>query len=68
MTDAEECYNKAIELNPDNAENYFNRGNVKLNNAQYDEAHDDFDRAIALDPENAKLYHAKGLAFQAASE
>jgi len=43
MVEAESCYNKAIDLNPSNAENYFNRGNVKLNNNEFERAHADFD-------------------------
>lgn len=30
MTNALENYRQAIELNPENADNYFNRGNVYL--------------------------------------
>ena len=61
-------YDKAIELNENNADNYFNRGNVYLNLGEFDEAHRDFDRAIDLENTNAKLYHAKGLTFQAHAE
>ena len=63
-------YDQAIGLNENNADNYFNRGNVYLYQAgqnllheMYFKAHVDFDHAIELDPNNAKLYHAKGLVF-----
>ena len=57
-------YKQAIDKNPDNADNYFNRGNVHLTKKEFDEAHKDFDTAIAKEELNAKFYHAKGLAFQ----
>jgi len=56
-------YDSAIEHNESNAENYFNRGNARLYQQDYDQAHEDFDKGIFLDQNNAKLYHAKGLAF-----
>ena len=75
MINALENYKQAILLNPDNADNFFNRGNVYLYQAgqlkeyeKYAEAHEDFDQAISLDPNNAKLYHAKGLVYQEQSE
>ena len=47
-----------------NAENYFNKGNVYLNQANFEQAHEDFDTAISIDKTSAKLHHAKGLAYQ----
>ena len=58
-----EEYEKAIECNRDNADNFFNRGNVWLNQERFDLAHEDFDAAIQREDRNAKFYHAKGLAF-----
>ena len=63
MHEAKRDYDAAIKLHDSNADNYFNRGNVFLNQSQFEEAHDDFDRAIDLENTNAKFYHAKGLAF-----
>ena len=70
MDSALDNYKHAISYNPDNADNYFNRGNVYLYQAgqlkeyeMYKEAHEDFNTAISLDPNNAKLYHAKGLVY-----
>ena len=68
MGEAKRDYDEAIKLNQLNADNYFNRGNVFLNQSMFEEAHDDFDRAIDLENTNAKFYHAKGLAFQAQAE
>ena len=61
-------YELAIGKNGMNADNYFNRGNVKLNQELFDEAHADFERAIQIEERNAKFYHAKGLAYQAEAE
>jgi Tfp pilus assembly protein PilF len=62
-------YNDAIAaVNGTNAENFFNRGNVYLNQEQFDQAHEDFNQAIQLDKNSAKLYHAKGLAYQSEAE
>ena len=68
MGEAKRDYDEAIKLNPHNADNYFNRGNVFLNQSAFEEAHDDFNTAIDLENTNAKFYHAKGLAFQAQAE
>ena len=61
-------YQKAIELNDENADNYFNRGNVHLNEQNFEEAHADFECAIQREDRNSKFYHAKGLAYQAEAE
>ncbi len=62
-------YNDAIDaINGQNAENFFNRGNVYLNREEYLLAHEDFDTAISIDSKSAKLHHAKGLAYQSEAE
>lgn len=43
-------YSKAIELDSSNAEAYFARGTVKLNDFQFDEAIQDFDQALKFEP------------------
>ena len=68
MVRALEEYEKAIQYNDINADNYFNRGNVRLNEENFDLAHEDFEAAIEREDRNAKFYHAKGLAFQAEAE
>ena len=55
-------YNEAVELNPNHAEFYNNRGNVKNKLRQYQEAISDFNKAIELDPNDAKAYHNRGVA------
>ena len=43
-------YNKAIELNPDNADAHAARGQFYVWQKQYDQAIQDFDKALRLDP------------------
>lgn len=65
MDAAEKEFLDAIHLNPTNADNYFNLGNVHLSREipNFDAAHENFDEALRLEKGNAKLYHAKGLAY-----
>lgn len=62
-------FTKAIELNPKNADYYFNRGscyvilgnNAGLVNDFLTLSKDDFDKAIGLNPKNSTYYHSRGL-------
>ena len=58
-----ELLNEAIQLDPDNALAYFNRGNIYANLGQYQRAIEDLDRAIQLEPDNALYYLDRGLAY-----
>ena len=49
-------YNKIIELKPDNADVYFNRGRVKARIGQFNAAIKDFNKAIELKPDFANAY------------
>ena len=46
-------FNKAIEINPRDAEAYFNRGTAYGNKAQYDKAISDFSKTIDINPRDA---------------
>ena len=59
----EEC-NKAIELDPNYALAYFNRGAAYINKGQYDLAIADCNKAIELDPNNAKAYANRAYAYK----
>jgi len=52
----EDC-NKAIELDPENAVAYCNRGNAKLELDQKELAIADYDKAIELDLNDAEAYY-----------
>ena len=54
-------YDRAIALNPDDAEAYHNRGIAKDAQGDYAGAIADYDRAIALNPEDADAYHNRGV-------
>ena len=55
-------YNKAIELDPEYMDAYFNRGFLKyLELDDIDGALDDYNKAIDLDPSNANIYYYRGL-------
>ena len=58
-----ECFNKAIELNPDYAEAYNDRGNAYCYLKQYERAIEDFNKAIELNPNDALAYYNRGLAY-----
>ncbi len=51
---------KAIRLNPDYAEAYYNRGNAKNALGRHDDAIADYDEAIRLNPDDAEAYNNRG--------
>lgn len=55
-------YDRAIELDPNHALVYSNRGNLKKDNLQdYQGALNDYDRALSLDPNDAVTYYNRAL-------
>ncbi len=61
--DAIVVLNKAIELNPRNAEALNGRGITHYYRQQYDKAIDDYTKAIKMDPNLAKIYYNRGIAY-----
>ncbi|MEE0857629.1 MAG: tetratricopeptide repeat protein [Ruminococcus sp.] len=59
-----EYYGKAIELNPEYAEAYTNRGNAYGLLNEYDKAIDDYSKAIELNPELAEAYNNRGTVYE----
>ena len=57
-------YDKAIALNPEYANAYYNRGNAYNSKGEYDRAIADYDKAIALNPDDAIAYSNRGLAHE----
>ncbi|MDY6960079.1 MAG: tetratricopeptide repeat protein, partial [Halobacteriota archaeon] len=58
-----EDYNRALELDPENASTYNNRGSVYFDLKVYDRALDDLSRAIELDPEDPQLYNNRAQVY-----
>ena len=54
------AYDTAIRLQPDYAEVYNNRGNIKSGLGSHDAALDDYDEAIRLNPNFAEAYSNRG--------
>jgi len=52
--------NEAIQLDPNNALAYYNKGNVLRNLKEYGEAIKMYDKCLQLDPNNALAYYNKG--------
>ena len=55
------AYNKAIELNPNDALTYIGRGSVKYLLADHSGAIQDYNKAIELGPNNADAYWARAV-------
>ena len=58
-------FNKAIEIRPDNAQAYYNRGLLYQGQRQHQFAIDDFTTAIGLSPQQAEPFVARGLSYLA---
>ena len=58
----EDC-NRAIELDPDFAGAYINRGAVYRNKGEYDRAIKDYNIAIKLNPNLIEVYVNRGAAY-----
>lgn len=58
-------YSKAIDLAPNNATAYYNRGNAYSNSGKYQKAIEDYNHAIRLNPDidNAATYFNRGNAY-----
>ena len=63
-----EEYTKKIKEEPDNASNYYNRGNAFHNLKNYNEAINDYNKAIELNPNNASYYNHRGISFNSLKE
>ena len=57
------AYDKAIELNPNDASAYNNRGLAYSNLGKYKQAILSYDRAIELNPKDADAYYNRGNAY-----
>ncbi len=58
--DAIDMFTQAIELKPDYANAYFNRGELHFELEQYRQAVDDYGRAIELDSQDPQYFNSRG--------
>jgi len=56
-------YNRALEINPRDAEAYNNRGIAYDDKSQHDQAITDFNRALKINPRLAGAYNNRGFAY-----
>ncbi len=61
--EAIEHYTEAIQLDPDYAKAYLNRGYAYDGLGQHQRAIEDFDKAIQLEPDDAVAYNNRGAAY-----
>ena len=61
--EAIKCYDKAIEIDPDNPVVWNNKGLALNSLGKYDEAVKCYDKAIEIDPDDADAWNNKGLAL-----
>ena len=61
--EAIQAYDRAIEIDPEDAETWGNKGDALYNQGKYDEAILALDRVIELDPEYSMAWNNKGYAF-----
>jgi len=59
---------KVIELDPNDAQAYNNRGNAYYRLGEYDKAITDYTKAIDIDPNDAKAYYNRGNAYSIQSK
>jgi len=57
-------YNRAVELAPDNASIYYNRGVLLVSQKDYDSALKDYDTAIRLNPASVVALYNRGRIFE----
>jgi len=63
-----ECFDKAIELNPNFAWAYNNRGTAHYYLKEYEKAVEDYNKAIELDPKDTRAYDNRELALSKLKE
>ena len=54
-------YNRAIQLNPNDAQAYYNRGLIRYEQKNYPGAEADFSQAIGINPLDEQAYYNRGL-------
>ncbi len=62
LREAVAIYDRAVAIEPDYAEPFYNRGKAKLNLKDFQGAIADFDAALKLDPKEADAYNNRAIA------
>src|SRR5579884_704316 len=57
-------FNKAIKINPRDADAYYNRGIASYYKGQYDQAISDFNRVLEINPGDIRAYKGRALVYQ----
>jgi tetratricopeptide (TPR) repeat protein len=57
-------FNKAIKINPRDADAYYNRGLAYYYKGQYDQAISDFNRVLEINPGDIRAYKGRALVYQ----
>ena len=56
-------FSKAIQVNPSDADAYYNRGIIYSGKGQFDKAIEDFSQVIWLNPNDAEAYYNRGFVY-----
>lgn len=59
-----ESYTKAIQLDPGNADSYYNLAFMYVELKEYDQARENFSKAIRFQERNYKAYYGRGFTFE----
>jgi tetratricopeptide (TPR) repeat protein len=62
--EAIECFDRALELEPDYEQALVARGSVLLNAGRYEDAYRDLSRAVEIDPKDTAAYYIRGLVYE----
>ncbi|MEC4895018.1 MAG: tetratricopeptide repeat protein, partial [Oscillatoria sp. PMC 1050.18] len=54
--------NQALQINPKDADAYYNRGNAKFDQGNLDGAIADYNQALQINPKDADAYYNRGVA------
>ncbi|MBN2223127.1 MAG: tetratricopeptide repeat protein [Deltaproteobacteria bacterium] len=59
-----ECFDRALEIEPDYEQALVARGSVLLNIGRYEDTYRDLNRAVELDPQDTAAYYIRGLVYE----
>ncbi|RLF96154.1 hypothetical protein DRN58_09970 [Thermococci archaeon] len=62
------CQDKILEIEPEDPEAYYNRGNAYSRKEEFDKAINDYNKAIELRPEFSEAYYNRGNAYSRKEE